>query len=616
MKDGFIKIAAGTPEIRVADCGFNKDSIVKTVKEAAAQGVKLLALPELCVTGCTCGDLFFQQTLIEGAEKALRDIARETASLPVIFTAGAPFRRGGKLLNGAAVFYKGEILGVVSKKNLSAELSQERCFDTDPYEQPVVFRCRELPDFAFGVEIGEDLSAVEQPSVRLAAMGAAVILNPSASGEIIGRDKRRRCLVSSQSSRLACAYVCASAGNGESTTDMVFGGHNIIGENGLILAESKLFCSELTVSEADVQRLAFERRRNKALPQEEAAQTVYFSMSAEETKLTRHISSAPFIPANEAERTERCEAILAMQSAGLKKRLEHAFAKTAVIGISGGLDSCLALLAAVRATDLLNRPRTDILAVTMPCFGTTSRTKSNAQKLCELLGVSFRQIDITASVTQHFADIGHDINDHSVTFENSQARERTQVIMDIANQTGGIVVGTGDLSELALGWATYHGHQMSMYGGNAGIPKTLTPHVVKHYSNTCGSKELSAVLDDILATPVSPELLPAADGEISQKTEDLVGPYELHDFFLYYTVRCGFPPEKILRLATYAFDGAYSDETVKKWLKTFCRRFFNQQFKRSCSPDGPKIGSVSLSPRGDWRMPSDASAALWSERAD
>ena len=616
MKDGFIKIAAGTPEIKVADCGYNKESIVAMVKQAAEKGVKLLVLPELCVTGYTCGDLFFQPTLLDGAEKAVKEIAAETAALPMVFVIGAPVKRSGKLLNAAIVIYRGEILGTVSKQNLPNynDFYEERHFDVDLSEKPVIFRCEEMPDFAFGVEICEDLWTVEPPSIRLAKMGATVILNLSASNEMIGKEQYRRDLVCGQSGRLICAYAYASAGDGESTTDMVFGGHNIIAENGGLLTESKLFENGLTVTEIDVQKLAFERRKNTSFPRAEEAETVYFSMPAEETELTRFIGTAPFIPGSKDDREKRCETILLMQSAGLKKRLAHAYAKTAVIGISGGLDSCLALLVAVKAMDMLNRPRTDVLAVTMPCFGTTKRTKSNAQKLCELLGVSFREVDITASVTRHFADIGHDLNDHSVTFENGQARERTQVLMDIANQTGGIVIGTGDLSELALGWATYNGDHMSMYGVNASVPKTLVRHIVKYYSDFCGNQQLSAVLEDILATPVSPELLPAADGEISQKTEDLVGPYELHDFFLYYGVRWGFPPEKVLRLAKYAFDGAYSDEVILKWLKTFYRRFFQQQFKRSCTPDAAKIGSVTLSPRADWRMPSDASARLWLER--
>ena len=616
MKDGFIKIAAGTPEIKVADCGFNKDSIVKTVKEAASLGIKLLVLPELCITGYTCGDLFFQQTLLDGAEKALADIAAETAQLPIVFAVGTPLRRSGKLLNAAAVIYRGQILGVVSKKNLPNynEFYEMRHFDVDESEQPMIFRCSELEDFTFGVEICEDLWSVEPPSVQLAKMGATIILNLSASNEMIGKEQYRRQLVTGQSGRLVCAYVYASAGDGESTTDMVFGGHNIIAENGALLAESRLFQNELTVTETDVQRLAFERRKNTSFPRAQAAQTVFFSMPPENTELTRFFATAPFVPDDKSDREKRCETILLMQSSGLKKRLSHACAKTAVIGISGGLDSCLALLVTVKAMDLLSRPRTDVVAVTMPCFGTTSRTKSNAQKLCELLGVSFREVDITKSVTQHFADIGHDMNDHSVTFENGQARERTQVLMDIANQTGGIVVGTGDLSELALGWATYNGDHMSMYGVNASVPKTLVRHIVKYYSDTCNNGQLSAVLEDILATPVSPELLPAENGEISQKTEDLVGPYELHDFFLYYAIRWGFPPEKVLRIAKYAFKGAYADEVILKWLKTFYRRFFQQQFKRSCTPDSAKIGSVTLSPRADWRMPSDASARLWTER--
>lgn len=617
MKDGFIKVGASTPEIRVGDVEFNGKSIVSCVKEAAEQGVKLLALPELCVTGYTCGDLFGQRTLIEAAEKQLEIIKDETKGLDIIFAVGLPVIKKGKLINGAAAVYRGETLGIVGKRNLPNynEFYEKRNF-TEFNEPPVIFRCRQMPEFAFGIEICEDLWVCEPPSVKLAAGGAEIILNLSASNEMIGKSDYRRSLVTGQSGRLICGYVYASAGDGESTTDLVFSGHNLIAENGVLLSETKLFENRLITTEIDVYSLAYERRKNTVFPSYGDIDVIEFNMDIEETKLTRYIGGTPFVPSDEGNRAQRCEEILLMQSSGLKKRVLHTGSKSLVIGISGGLDSCLALLAAVKAVDLMNRSRKDIIAVTMPCFGTTERTKSNAVNLCEALGVTLKEVNITKSVLQHFEDIGHDPENRNVVYENGQARERTLVLMDIANETGGLVVGTGDLSELALGWATYNGDHMSMYGVNGGVPKTLVRHIVRFFGDTCDSEDLRQTLYDILDTPVSPELLPAEDGKISQITEDLVGPYELHDFFLYYAVRRGFSPKKIFRLAVYALGDKYEKAVILKWLKNFYSRFFSQQFKRSCLPDSPKVGSVTLSPRGDWRMPSDAVRAVWSRELE
>ncbi|MCM1054808.1 MAG: NAD(+) synthase [Bacteroides sp.] len=617
MKDGFIKVGASTPEIRVGDVEFNGGSIIKCVREAAEAGVKLLALPELCVTGYTCGDLFGQRLLTEAAARQLDRIKKETADLNIIFAVGLPIPKKGKLINGAAVVYRGEVLGTVGKRNLPNynEFYEKRNF-TEFDEPPVVFRCRQMPEFSFGIEICEDLWVCEPPSARLAAGGAELILNLSASNEMIGKSDYRRSLVTGQSGRLICGYVYASAGDGESTTDLVFSGHSLIAENGVLLKETKLFQNRLITTEIDLYRLASERQKNTAFPSYSDIDVVEFDMEPEETKLTRYISGTPFVPSEEGSRAQRCEEILLMQSSGLKKRIMHTNAKSLVIGISGGLDSCLALLVSVKAMDLSGRSRKDIIAATMPCFGTTERTKTNAVRLCGELGVSLREIDITKSVLQHFEDIGHDPENRNVVYENGQARERTLVLMDIANETGGLVVGTGDLSELALGWATYNGDHMSMYGVNGGVPKTLVRHIVKFYGNACGSEGLRQTLYDILDTPVSPELLPAEDGRISQMTEDLVGPYELHDFFLYYAVRWGFSPKKIFRLAVYALGGKYERAVILKWLKSFYARFFSQQFKRSCLPDSPKVGSVTLSPRGDWRMPSDAVRTVWSRELE
>ena len=633
MKYGFVRAAACAPALHVADCDFNASSIIGAIDEASARGVTLLALPELCITGYTCGDLFLQEPLLRAAEQALLRIAAATRGRHMLVVAGVPLRQHGKLYNCAAVLCGGRVLGVVPKTHIPnyGEFYELRHFspapaglselelggEAVPFGTDLLFCSQDLPELKLAVEICEDLWVPSPPSSRHAAAGATVIINCSASDEAVGKTEYRRQLIPGQSARCVCGYVYASAGADESTTDLVFSGHHLIAENGAVLAESRPFSGEMAVSEIDVQRLAYERRRMNTFAAVSGSpyREIPFETGLCGGTLTRAVPRHPFVPSDDTARAERCEAILTMQARGLKKRLEHSHAKTAVIGISGGLDSCLALLVAVRAIDLLGLPRRDVIAVTMPCFGTTARTRRNAEELCTQLGVTLRCVDITDSVRQHFRDIGHDENDHSVTYENAQARQRTLVLMDIANQTGGLVVGTGDLSELALGWATYNGDHMSMYGVNAGVPKTLVRHIVATVAAQ-SDDDLRRVLLDILDTPVSPELLPPGGGEISQKTEDLVGPYELHDFFLYYIIRWGFSPAKVLFLAQKAFDGDYSRQTLLHWLRNFYRRFFAQQFKRSCLPDGPKIGSVTLSPRGDWRMPSDACADLWLKELD
>ncbi|NCB04611.1 MAG: NAD(+) synthase [Clostridia bacterium] len=630
MKHGFVRVSAATPTIRVADCRHNAAAVISAIRAAGAQGVQVLVLPELCVTGYTCGDLFLHDTLLDGAEDAALDIAAATRGSDMLVIFGMPLRVGQRLYNCAAAAQNGAILGIVPKSHLPnyGEFYEARHFSPAPPQNAVVslggepvplgtrllFCCRELDALQVAIEICEDLWVPLPPSVAHAAAGATLIVNCSASDETAGKADYRRTLLTAHSARCACAYVYADAGEGESTTDMVFAGHDLIAENGLLLAETALFSGDAAVTEVDVSRLIYERRRTRMfpVPSDDGYTRIPFSLAPVENELTRPIDPTPFVPADGDARRARCSLILGLQTQGFKQRFAHAKSRAAVIGISGGLDSCLALLVAVRAMDALGRSRRDVVAVSMPCFGTTERTKNNAEVLCDLLGVTLRTIEIGDAVLGHFEDIGHDPSQHDVTFENAQARERTQVLMDIANQTGGLVVGTGDLSELALGWATYNGDHMSMYGVNAGIPKTLVRYIVRTVAEECGDRALRDVLLDIVATPVSPELLPADEhGDIAQKTEDLVGPYELHDFFLYCLLRWGFSPSKTLRLAQAAFGAQYERDFILHWLRTFCRRFFQQQYKRSCLPDGPKIGSVSLSPRGDWRMPSDASSALW-----
>ncbi|MEA4933850.1 MAG: NAD(+) synthase [Lawsonibacter sp.] len=633
MQDGFVKIAAGTPEIKVADCIYNAQQCVQLLRQGAEQGVKVLCLPELCLTGYTCGDLFLQDVLIRGAEVALCTVLEATKDLDLLAAVGLPVRHRGKLYNCAALLCRGELLGLVPKINLPnyTEFYEARWFasgaglDHDnmsfcgrdtvigTYQ---IFVCRALPELAVGVEICEDLWVADTPSTRLAQAGATLMLNPSASDETVCKDDYRRSLVAMTAARLVCGYVYADAGWGESSTDLIYAGHSIVAENGTVLAERR-FETGLTVSELDVYKLAHDRQRMSTFHTNcpEKMWQREFDLERTQTQLTFPVAKNPFVPADHGDRAVRCQEILTLAALGLKKRLAHTQAKTAVVGLSGGLDSTLALLIAARAMAMLDRPMTDILAVTMPCFGTTSRTRSNAEVLAERMGATLNIIDIGEAVTVHFRDIGQSMDDLSVTFENGQARERTQVLMDIANRSGGLVIGTGDLSELALGWATYNGVHMSMYAVNAGIPKTLVRHLVAYVAEEEQERDaqLAAVLRDILDTPVSPELLPPKEGEIAQKTEDLVGPYELHDFFLYYAIRWGFSPGKVYRLALYALNEIYDRDVILKWLNNFYHRFFAQQFKRSCLPDGPKVGSVTLSPRGDWRMPSDAIAALWME---
>lgn len=639
MKDGFIKVAAATPALRVADPAFNAAEMIQMTEQAAAKGASLIVFPELCLTGYTCGDLFLQQSLLDAARKALIVIRDRIAALNIAAVVGLPLSIRGKLYNCAAVLCGGSIQGIIPKQHIPnyAEFYEGRHFtsgaglEPEPLDfcgQTTVFGGCQIfytkrdgqAGLAFGVEICEDLWAPVQPSARLTAAGATVIVNLSASDEIVGKAAYRRELVTTQSARLLCAYVYADTGFGESTQDMVFAGHDLIAENGVLLAESRQFDSGILYADIDLERLQHERRRtNTFRPCADNTFEIWLPLEPKEDDLQdRHFPDTPFVPADLSRREQRCEEILTLQATGLATRLRHTGAKTAVIGLSGGLDSTLALIVLVHAFDKLGLDRKGILAVTMPCFGTTARTKGNAEKLAEAYGATLRTVDIKAAVDQHFQDIGLEQGDYSVTFENAQARMRTLVLMDIANQHGGMVVGTGDLSELALGWATYNGDHMSMYGLNASIPKTLVRYLVSYEAGRVAgvSDELSDVLRDVLATPVSPELLPPKDGEISQKTEDLVGPYELHDFFLYYFLRFGYPPRKIYRIARRAFAGTYKDEVIKKWLVVFIRRFFSQQFKRSCLPDGPKVGSVTLSPRGDWRMPSDASAALWLDEAE
>ncbi|MCI5493338.1 MAG: NAD(+) synthase [Lachnospiraceae bacterium] len=630
MKHGYVKVAAATPKIVVADPKENAKRILAQIKEAEKEDAKLIVFPELCISGYTCGDLFWQESVLEESKKQLLWLVKETKQTDAMIWLGLPFTVQGKLYNVAAAICKGKILGLVPKRHIPNynEFYEARYF-TPGMQIPekvtiadgvdawmgtnLIFTCTELPELTVAAEICEDIWTPQPPSIAHALAGAQVIVNLSASDETTGKDVYRKNLVEGQSARLICGYIYASAGDGESTQDVVYSGHNLIAENGTMLAESKRFTNETIYTELDVKRLSAERRRMSTFVSstKEDYQYLPFSLDVTETKLTRFVDPAPFVPGNKNDRDKRCEEILAIQSMGLKKRLEHTGCQSAVIGISGGLDSTLALLVTVRAFDLLGLERTKITAVTMPGFGTTDRTYENALSMVRGLGATLKEVNICDAVRVHFRDIGQEESCHDVTYENGQARERTQILMDIANKQNGMVIGTGDMSELALGWATYNGDHMSMYGVNASVPKTLVRHLVRYYADTCKDQVLSDVLYDVLDTPVSPELLPPEDGKIAQKTEDIVGPYELHDFYLYYVMRFGCPPAKIYRLAKYAFAGTYDAETILKWLKTFYRRFFSQQFKRSCLPDGPKVGTVAVSPRGDLRMPSDASVRIW-----
>lgn len=634
MKDGWIKVAAVTPKIRVADPRYNRERICRGISEAYETGARILVFPELCLTGYTCGDLFLQDRLLAEARAQLSEIILHTRGMHALIFIGLPIEKEGKLYNAAAVIADGRLLALIPKRNIPGygEFYETRHFtpgsrraedflweeSSIPFGTDILFRADTPEGLVVGCEICEDLWAADSPGTHHALAGANVLVNLSASDETIGKDAYREMLVKSASARLAAGYIYCSAGEGESTQDLVFGGHNIIAENGSILTQKKQFVCNTLYSELDISRLRFERRRMNTWPaaKTEGYQILEFHLESEETELTRRIAGMPFVPADRTERAARCEEILSIQSYGLKKRLKHTGCRKAVIGISGGLDSTLALLATARTFDLLSLDRRGMIAVTMPCFGTTDRTYDNACKLSAALGLTLEEVNIRNAVHTHFRDIGQDEENHDVTYENSQARERTQVLMDIANRENGLVIGTGDMSELALGWATYNGDHMSMYGINGGVPKTLVRHLVRYCADVSQDEALRQVLLDILDTPVSPELLPPVDGKISQKTEDLVGPYELHDFFLYYMLRFGFSPAKLYRIARYAFAGAYEDAVILNWMKTFYRRFFSQQFKRSCLPDGPKVGSVALSPRGDLRMPSDACISAWQKELD
>lgn len=631
MKDGFIKVAAATPKIKVADPAYNTEEILKIIDETEKNGASILVFSELTISGYTCGDLFLQQPLLTECKNQLLRIVKATENKSMLVVVGCPIVIKQKLYNCAVVISDGSILGIVPKTHLPnySEFYELRHFTSgEGLEEDLwfgeefgyvnvavnqLFKCKEIPELVVACEICEDLWVPLPPSTYHAMAGATVICNPSASVETTTKESYRRSLVSNQSARLLAAYIYADAGEGESTQDVVYSGHHLICENGSVLAEAKRFTNEIIYADIDVQKLAAERRKMTSFPggQTDDYFEQEFSLEVKENKITRTFPKAPFVPDNQDERDKRCDEILSLQSMGLKKRLEHTNCKHAVVGISGGLDSTLAVLVTARAFDLLDIPRENLICVTMPCFGTTDRTYQNAVSLIKELGATLKEVRIEKAVRQHFVDIGHDENNHDVTYENSQARERTQILMDMANQYNGMVIGTGDMSELALGWATYNGDHMSMYAVNCSVPKTLVRYLVLYYAETTENKKLSEVLMDVLDTPVSPELLPPVDGVISQKTEDLVGPYELHDFFLYYMLRFGFPKAKLYRMAKLTFDGVYDDETIKKWLDKFYWRFFSQQFKRSCLPDGPKVGSVAVSPRGDLRMPSDASPTAW-----
>lgn len=629
MRHGFVKVAAVTPKIKVADPVYNAERICEKIDEAVQQGAKIIVFPELCITGYTCNDLFLQELLLKQAREQLLTIASHTEGKQALIFVGLPISREQKLYNVAAVLWEGEILAFIPKSFIPGygEFYEQRHFTAGneqavslyfdgeevPFGTNILFEAEGMDGLIVGCEICEDIWVPKSPGQAHAMAGATLLVNLSASNETVGKDTYREMLVKSASGKLISGYVYAGAGEGESTQDLVFGSHNLIAENGTILAQAKRFKNQTIYADMDIHRICSERRRMSTYQNDDKSDylVIPFGLQEEETKLTRTFDCMPFVPSDKTVRTERCEEILSIQSYGLKKRYEHTGCQKAVVGISGGLDSTLALLVTVRAFDMLQIPRENIFAVTMPCFGTTDRTYENACNLSKSLGATLEEINIREAVTIHFRDIGQDSSNHNVTYENGQARERTQILMDIANRENALVIGTGDMSELALGWATYNGDHMSMYGVNVGVPKTLVRHLVQYCADTCTQEKLSKILLDVLDTPVSPELLPPVDGVISQKTEDLVGPYELHDFFLYYMLRCGFEPTKIYRIAVQSFGGQYDKETILKWLKIFYRRFFSQQFKRSCLPDGPKVGSVAVSPRGDLRMPSDACAQIW-----
>ena len=631
MRDGYIRVGCATPDVKVADCSYNAGKIVEMALKASNKDVSVLVFPELCITGYTCQDMFLHKSLIDSAFESLMSIADDTSELEMVLIVGLPIAKNNKLYDCAAVLCKGEILGIVPKSIIPGygEFYETRYFapldedDMSDYQEipfgKMIFRNEDHPEVTFGIEICEELWVPDNPSVYYCMAGATLIFNPSASDEVIGKASYRKRLVSMASAKQLCGYVYCDCGFGESTSDLVFAGHDLICENGRVLAERRGYDEGLIWADVDLDRISHERLKMNTFYSEISSSFPIISMNFELPDIdvpAREISRLPFVPADLMERDSRCEDIINMQAMGLATRLKAIGCKTAVIGLSGGLDSTLALIVTVHAFDHLGISRENIRAVTMPCFGTTSRTKNNSVELARSYGVPIKEINIAKSVMQHFEDIGQSPDVHDVTYENAQARERTQVLMDIANQNGGIVVGTGDLSELALGWATYNGDHMSMYGVNGSIPKTLVRHLVCYEAKRVAESApaLSAVLMDIFNTPVSPELLPPDEsGNIAQKTEDIVGPYELHDFFLYYFVRYGFAPSKIYRMALIAFEGEYDGDTVYKWLKTFIRRFFTQQFKRSCLPDGPKVGTVALSPRGDLRMSSDTSFAVWME---
>ncbi len=630
MRDGFFRVAAATPQVKVADVEVNTGRIVELIREAADKGCGAVCLPELAVTAYTCGDLFGSRALIRAAEEALGRILEETKELDILCVLGIPVAVEGALYNAAAVFHRGRLLGLPVKSFIPnySEFYEARYFAPAPKPREAVFcgqrvwlgrkllfECENVPELIAGVEICEDLWGPEPPSAGLCRNGATLIFNSSCSDEVAGKAGYRRDLVRMWSGHIIGAYVYSDAGQGESTGDMVFAGHDIIAENGAVLSESQLFDTGLIIAEVDLEKILQDRRRNNTWVSEREPEYVRIPFGYKQETLERYsperaFPRQPFVPNDPATRSERCQLILTMQAQGLATRLRHTGCRNALIAFSGGLDSTLAALVTVRAFDILGLTRKGILTISMPCFGTTERTKRNAEAMARELRVDFKEIPIGKTVQSHFEDIGQDPENYDAAFENAQARERTQVLMDMANQRNGLMIGTGDLSELALGWSTYNGDHMSMYGVNADVPKTLVRHLVRFEAERLGGK-LSEALFDVLDTPVSPELLPPKDGEISQKTEELVGPYELHDFFLYHMLRHGFGPGKIYRMACRSFAGEYGPEVIKGWLKVFCRRFFAQQFKRSCLPDGPKVGTVSVSPRGDWRMPSDASSAVW-----